>query len=369
MALAAQNADLMTLARSREPQARERLLEAIVSLCSSAAEVAGQPGVQQILGSVLLSLVHDAEHDIRLRLARQLACTDWPPPDLIRLLAFDEIEIAAPIIAESPLLQDSDLLQLLIESTIDHQIAVARRPRIDAAVVEAILEADEAAVLCALAGNDTADVSPISLAALVERSRRQSILRAPLCRHPRLSSDLALRLYLWVGQSVRIALAERFVLGRDQIDRAIAEAVREAHSAGDLAPEVGGEGLDQRLFQEQQLVEKLHSAGQLRPGFLLRMLREGRLGVFVNALAALGQFEVTQIFQALDSQKPELLALACAAVGIDRSVFPDILEAVRALNKGRPGGGAEGLRRAAGAFGPFDPDIAAMAFRQAITTV
>jgi uncharacterized protein (DUF2336 family) len=369
VAFAAQNAELLSLARSREPKARERLLEAIVSLCSSAAEVAGQPGVQPILGSILQSLVKDAEHDIRLRLARQLACADWAPPELIRLLAADEIEIAAPVIADSPLLEDRDLLQLLVEATIDHQIAVARRPRISGTIVEAILKADEASVLCALADNQTADLSPAALASLVEKSRRQALLRAPLGRHPRLSSDLALRLYLWVGQSVRGALAERFDLGPDQLDRALAEAVQSAHAGAEPLSDSPDESLDQRRFQEQQLVEKLHLAGQLRPGFLMRMLREGRLGVFENALAALGQFDRIQVHKALNSEKPELLALACAAVGIDRSVFPDILQAVRQLNDGRPGGGDQGLRRAAGAFGPFDPDIAAMAFRQAITTV
>jgi hypothetical protein len=61
--------------------------------------------------------------------------------------------------------------------------------------------------------------------------------------------------------------------------------------------------------------------------------------------------------------------LACSAVGIDRSVFPTILEHVRQLNGGRPGGGDEGARRAGSAFGPFTPDIAGMAFRQAVGAV
>jgi hypothetical protein len=54
-------------------------------------------------------------------------------------------------------------------------------------------------------------------------------------------------------------------------------------------------------------------------------------------------------------------------VGIDRSVFPTILELVRQSNDGLPGGGSEGARRAASAFGPFSPDIAASAFRQAVS--
>ncbi|EJL38492.1 hypothetical protein PMI01_00004 [Caulobacter sp. AP07] len=84
-------------------------------------------------------------------------------------------------------------------------------------------------------------------------------------------------------------------------------------------------------------------------------------------MARLGQFDIRQVRRAVDSNRPELLALACSAVGIDRSVFPTILDHVRQLNGGRPGGGAEAARKASGAFGPFAPDIAAMAFRQAVS--
>jgi hypothetical protein len=64
-----------------------------------------------------------------------------------------------------------------------------------------------------------------------------------------------------------------------------------------------------------------------------------------------------------------MLALALAAIGLDRSVFPSILDLVRQCNDGLPGGGAEGARRAVSAFGPFSADIAASAFRQAVSAV
>jgi hypothetical protein len=56
-------------------------------------------------------------------------------------------------------------------------------------------------------------------------------------------------------------------------------------------------------------------------------------------------------------------------VGIDRSVFPDLLEMARKLNDGRPGGGNEGARKASVAFAPVSPEIAGAAFRQAAQTL
>jgi len=316
-----------------------------------------------------MTLVVEAERDIRQRLSERLADAPWAPSALINILALDEIEIARPIIARSPVLQDHDLIRLMVQATLEHQIEVARRPRLPASVVEAILAREEPAVLTALANNDTAEISADGLRRLVGRAKDVVALRSPLARHPMLSSELAEQLYLWVGRALREALAARFHLDADVMANAVDEALRAAHRGEDPAQDGVIESEEDREEMERSLVEKLDAAGQLRPGYLLRVLREGRLPLFVLALARLGKFDPPQIRRAIDSNRPELLALACSAIGIDRSVFPTILEHVRQLNGGRPGGGAEGARRAGSAFGPFTPDVAGMAFRQAVGAV
>jgi hypothetical protein len=83
---------------------------------------------------------------------------------------------------------------------------------------------------------------------------------------------------------------------------------------------------------ERRLVAKLQSAGQLRAGFLIRAIREKRLSLFEHSLAALGGFSVAQVRQrpAAPSPRP---CYACAAVGIDRAVFPAVLDEIRKLNQ------------------------------------
>ncbi|WP_374468852.1 DUF2336 domain-containing protein [Phenylobacterium sp.] len=324
------------------------------------------PAVQGLLSSIFMTLVVEAERDIRRRLAERLSRADWAPAGLINVLALDEIEIARPIIAASPLLKDHDLVRLLVEATIEHQIEVARRPHLGGVVVAAILRQAEPAVLTALANNPTADLSDEDMRQLVAAARKVAALRTPLSRHPRLTADLALQLYVWVGQSLRAALADRFSLDGAAVQQAIADSVRDAHANAPSEAEgllvVAREG--EREEMERKLIDKLHAAGQLRPGYLVRALRERRLSLFATALARLGGFEEDHIHRALDSERPELLALACAAVGIDRSVFPTILDMVRRLNNGRPSGGIAG--RATGVLGPVPQDLAGNAFRQAV---
>ncbi|MDP3749443.1 MAG: DUF2336 domain-containing protein [Phenylobacterium sp.] len=371
MSVAAKADEILGLAKSKAPADRERLLLAIVDLCDAgegAQAVMKAPPIQALLNSIFMSLVVEAERDIRARLAEKLAGADWAPVALVNVLALDDIEIARPIIAGSPVLKDHDLVRLLVEATIEHQIEVARRPNLGPPVVAAILQQQEPAVLTALAGNFTAQVNAHDMSRLVTASERIVALRAPLSHHPALTDDLARQLYIWVGQSMRQALVARFRLDGAALDAALGAAVREAH--GGLAPPTGElvvrrEG--EREEMEEQLLAKLNSAGQLRPGYLLRALQDGKLSLFVGGLATLGRFDLTQVRRALNSDRPELLALACASVDIDRSVFPTILELVRNLNGGRPGGGDEAARRAGGAFGPLGADIAGAAFRRAVT--
>lgn len=330
---AGQQADvLLRLARSRAQDDRQRLLMGVVDL----VEASGQAG-NEVVSDLFLTLVSQVEKDIRRALSERLSEADWAPPALINVLVLDDIEIARPIIARSPVLKDQDLLRVLVQATVEHQIEVARRPRVGAIVVDAILDRSEPAVLTALAGNPTAEISEPGLGRLVEASRRIAALRAPLIRHPQLSEKLAKQLYSWVGQALRQAISDRFGVDTEALDQAIAAAVRQASGADRPAQSRVAPVDPERDEIERRLIAKLDSAGQLRPGYLVRAAREGRISLFENALAVLGGFSVQDVRIAVASNEADLLALACAAVGIDRAVFPSMLSEIRLQTGGAPG--------------------------------
>ena len=68
----------------------------VIALCESAAPATPLPTA---LGEIFLTLAAQAEHEIRRQLSERLAHADWAPPALIDMLALDEIDIAAPVIA------------------------------------------------------------------------------------------------------------------------------------------------------------------------------------------------------------------------------------------------------------------------------
>lgn len=352
---------LIRLARSRSCEDRHRLLMGVVDLCE-ATPSHGRPA-REIMADVFLTLVAQAERDIRKALSERLADADWAPRALINVLALDEIEIARPVIARSPLLRDQDLLRVLIEATVEHQIEVARRPHLGGVVVDAILDRGDPCVLTALAGNTTAQIEEPGMRRLVEASRRIAALRAPLARHPRLNEQLAQELYVWVGQALRQAISERFRVDAAALQRAVAQAV----AAGGVpttarAPNKPAAPDPERDEMERRLIAKLDTAGQLSAGYLVRAAREGRLSLFENALAMLGGYAITDVRRATGApDSPAALAMACNSVGIDRVVFPTLIAAIRKQNGGLPGGACspEVL-----ALFSSDPEDSAREFRQ-----
>ena len=324
--------DLLALARNNSPDARQRLLLGVMALCD-ASPPDGQ--LSPILGEIFLFLARQAERDIRKALAERLAHADWAPTALVNVLALDEIEIAAPILAASPVLQDEDLLRILVEASLDHQIAVARRPEISGRVADAVIERGVPAVLTALATNRTAQISGEGFRRLVEHSRRIAALRGPLTRHPRLTEALAEQMYHWVGAALRESIGARFQVDERKFGSAVYDAV-EGVIRQDRPDDIPEE-TPEREEMERRLVAKLQAAGQLKPAMLIRAVREKRLSLLVHGLAALSGFTVNQIRQALRAPKPEALYYACSVVGIDRAVFPTLLTELRKLNHGLPG--------------------------------
>lgn len=324
--------DLLALARNPSVEARQRLLLGVVALCD-ACPPRGE--VSPVLGEIFLTLARQAEREIRKVLSEKLAHADWAPAALVNVLALDEIEIARPVLEGSPVLQDEDLLRVLVEASLEHQIAVARRPQISGRVADAVIDKAEPAVLMALTTNRTAEISTDGVRRLVEHSRRIAALRGPLTRHPLLTEALAGQMYHWVGSALRQALAARFTVDEQAIGAAVHEAVHGAlHPASeDPTPEDD----EERDEMERRLIDKLQSAGQLRAGLLIRAIREKRLSLFAHGLAALGGFAVGQVRTAMSAATPEALYYACAAVGIDRAVFPTLLVELRKLNGSLPG--------------------------------
>ena len=308
---------LLDLARSAPAEGRGALFSGVVDFLEREdAQLA--PRERAIISDILRHLVHDVEMSIRRQLADRLAAAESAPRELVVLLANDRIEVAYPVLTASPVLKEPDLLDIVRRRTAQHQLAVALRRDISARLSEALIATGNEDVIVTLLENPDAELTPRALSRLVMESERIDRYRRPLLHRSDLPPDLARRMYAWVSDALRTYIAERFSLARDILDESL-RASRDAALSEALA----------RAQPSQRLIDKLHGAGDLGPPFLIKALMRGDVPLFEVAFAKLLGTDVPVTRRILYEASGEGLAVACKAVGIDRSVFNTLFRLTR----------------------------------------
>lgn len=313
--VATSSSDLIQLARTVTPDNRALLYSRIADLFQEEGRTFTNHE-RVLLIEILSRLTRQVEMAMRVSLAEKLAGQPKAPHDLILLLINDSIEVATPVILKSDALTDDDLIDLIEAKGTQHQLAVAARPHISEAVTGCLFDTGNARVFCALASNDTAHISPEVLAGMTEASRDFEPLQKSLLTRDDLPESLAGRMFEWVSDALKREITEKFRIDPHVLDRHL-EASRNDIGAAEEAEQF-------RLRKLISLVDKLYTTGQLKPGYLVKSLREGQRDLFEIALSRLANCPLHKI-QSIQTGKNALaLALAIRAAGVDRSAFGTI---------------------------------------------
>jgi uncharacterized protein (DUF2336 family) len=304
---------LAQLAVNPQGTSREEIYLAVASLY----RIQGtglNPRERALMHEILRRLTRDVEMAIRIALAERLADDASAPIELVLLLADDTIEVARPLLLRSPLLSDEDILELVAEASHDHHEAVAARPHIGEPVTDLLAKSDRESVLITLVRNATAKISSGAYERLVEKSRQIATLQEPLTRRPDLPAALATRMCDWVSDTLKGYIAKNYAIAPDKLLNAMTNASNVVKSEPPAPSSPPAESA-------QKLIDKLAISGQLKAGFLLRVLHQGQMDLFDLALAKLVNLSLSELRTRFYDGGPRAVALACRGVGIDRCVF------------------------------------------------
>jgi len=277
---------------------------------------------RELMREILRRLTQDVEMAIRIALAEKLADDVSAPHDLILMLADDTIEVARPVIMRSALISEEDTLRLIAEAGTAHQTAVAARPNISEPVTEALVKSEAESVLLALVRNVTARIATHTYETLVEKSRALTSMQEPLANRPDLPPQLADRMCQFVSDALKSHILRNYKISNEVVTRTLDKAVKMVKIPAPAPKATPTEGA-------QKLVEKLAGAGQLKAGFLLRVLHQGQSDLFDLAFARLLNLPLSETRTVLFDSGPQAVALACRAVGIDKSVFKTVFNLSR----------------------------------------
>jgi uncharacterized protein (DUF2336 family) len=269
---------------------------------------------RQLMREILRRLTLDVEMAIRIALAQRLADDSSAPHDLILLLVDDRIEVARPLILNSPLLTETDVLKMIAQCGIAHQEAVAARPHIGVPVTDALARSENESVLMALVRNATARISEAGYRTLVDKSRALTGLQEPLVRRPDMPPQLANAMCDWVSEALKNLIISNYRMTPINVQSALGEATR-------MVKIPAPPPKDSPAESAQKLIDKLAASGQLKTGFLMRVLSQGQMELFDLAFARLLEVDVAAFRTIFYNGGARSVALACRATGIDRAVF------------------------------------------------
>lgn len=276
-----------------------------------------------LMGEILRRLSHDVEMAVRIALAERLADDEDAPTDLILMLCDDKIEVARPVIMRSRRLTDAQILKFISDASAAHQAAIAARPNIGEPVTDVLSQSELETVLVTLVRNSTARIGATAFANLVEKSKQLESLHGPLAERPDIPPLLAKEMCGWVSDALKTHITRNFQMTPAKTEAVIGHARQAIQTPGPTTPN------NDSAETARKLVDKLHASGQLKAGFLLRVLHQGQIELFEFAFAKILGLEITKFRQIFYDHGPRPVAMACRAAGIDRAVFSTVFNLSR----------------------------------------
>jgi uncharacterized protein (DUF2336 family) len=154
-----------------------------------------------IFDDVFQRLIETADNPSLVTLSTRLAPVGNAPPNVIASLAQnDDIAIAEPILASSPVLTDEVIAKVAASAKGPRQLAaIAARVRISEAVTDALIDRGVPDMIYKVVANPVARISEVGFVKLINRAKGDKALATAIAARPDLPAELVPFLKLALG--------------------------------------------------------------------------------------------------------------------------------------------------------------------------
>lgn len=212
-----------------------------------------------LFDDVFNCLIRHIESSAKALLARRLAPVAKAPPQIIRVLAFDDlIEVAAPVLSQSERLGDDALIENVHNKSQAHLLAISTRRALSVAVTDALIERGNDEVVKSTVNNPGAEFSELGFTRLVERAEGDDDITTCVGMRPSIPRHHYLKLIAKASATVRARLAAAHPQQANDVSAVVSEAARRARSApGAIGRETTiAHGLVRSLYEDGRLDEQ-----------------------------------------------------------------------------------------------------------------
>lgn len=271
-----------------------------------------------LFDDVIGRLAAKIEQSAQVLLASRLAPLTNSPPKTIRMLAFnDAIEVAGPVLSQSPRLDEQTLVEVASQKGQGHMLAIARRPSLSEAVTTVLVKRGDRGVVIGAVGNSGARFSSLGFAMLVQRSENDDGLAACVGARPDIPPHMLLTLVARASETVRVKLEAANPHAKEAVRLAVREATDQVQTATmDQVPD-HATGV--------AAVERLQQSGGLNEDAIRAFASGGGFVETCVALAAMGELPLAFVEQAMASDRSENILIIARAVGLSWPTVKQIL--------------------------------------------
>jgi uncharacterized protein (DUF2336 family) len=278
--------------------------------------------------AALLLALDDPSPLVRRMLAEKLGGSDRAPRALIATLSQDVSDIAGLVIANSPLLADAALVDLLALGDSTTQCAVASRLLLSAPVAAALCEVGVIEAVRLLIDNPGASIPVFALRRLIARFQSDGGLREALLARGDLPADL--RMAMVQGATQQLA---RFVEDCGWLSPTRAQRLAQDCAESGLVVVAAASGDDEL----ECFVRALRDSGALTPQLLLRSLLSGDTPFLAAALAALAGVAMAKASSLVHGRSESGFRALYRKAGLPHRLAPAFEAAIAAWHDcGRP---------------------------------
>lgn len=303
---------LVQLAEEPSSDKRRELLRNVTDLFFNEPDVYSENEID-LFGEVMGTIASDLETEIRQDIALRMSSLPNPPKKLIKDLASDEIEVAEPVLRDSPALDDETLVKIAEEKGQEHILAMTKRVEVSEVVSASIVEHGNDTVVVSLLENEGAEIDRPTMEQVVDRAASSEILHKPVVGRKKLDPDLLNEMFFHVSSDLKEKILEQ----NENLDPETINAIIE--QSHDRFEETGSDA--ETESPAEKFINEAEQNKELGESFLVNLLRNRQLAEFLYGFARLSELDVKTAKRVLQDKTAETLAIACKAARFDRATF------------------------------------------------
>ena len=281
-------------------------------------------------------MARDVEVSVRAALSKSLRRATRLPREVALLMASDVEAVALPILADSLVLTDADLLDVVRRGSAAKHLAIAGRPEVSEPVSAALVTRGDEATVSTLMRNPGARVSEESLTEAIDRFPDSDAVKEGIVRRDALPSTVTERLVAMVSDRLR-----EYLVMHHKLSPALAtEIVLQTRERAtlDLSNGLGTEHLG-------ELIGQIYRDGRLTPTLVLRALCIGDMAFFEAAIAVMAAVPVENARILIHDGGRKGFAAIYTKSGLSPDLFPAFRAATDVIDSTTLDGEARDMER------------------------